>query len=50
LVLDNLETPWDPKAERRSTEESLAALAAIPASQFSPHFVAVIVSPGQRGQ
>ena len=30
LVLDNLETPWDPKSERRATEETLAALAAIP--------------------
>ncbi|WP_428485437.1 tetratricopeptide repeat protein [Rhodopila sp.] len=31
LVLDNLETPWDPKTERRATEEILAALADIPA-------------------
>jgi hypothetical protein len=30
LVLDNLETPWDPRSERRATEETLAALAAIP--------------------
>ncbi len=30
LVLDNLETPWDPKSERRATEETLVALAAIP--------------------
>ena len=30
LVLDNLETPWDPKTERRATEEILAALADIP--------------------
>jgi hypothetical protein len=30
LVLDNLETPWDPRTERRATEETLAALAAIP--------------------
>jgi AAA ATPase-like protein len=29
LVLDNLETPWDPKSERHATEETLAALAAI---------------------
>ena len=30
LVLDNLETPWDPRPERRAAEETLAALAAIP--------------------
>jgi tetratricopeptide (TPR) repeat protein len=30
LVLDNLETPWDPVTERQATEETLAALAAIP--------------------
>jgi tetratricopeptide (TPR) repeat protein len=30
LVLDSLETPWDPAMERRATEETLAALAAIP--------------------
>jgi hypothetical protein len=30
LVLDNLETPWDPKAERGGTEETLASLAAVP--------------------
>ena len=30
LVLDNLETPWDPKPERPAAEETLAALAAIP--------------------
>jgi tetratricopeptide (TPR) repeat protein len=30
LVLDNLETPWDPVEQRRATEESLASLAAIP--------------------
>jgi class 3 adenylate cyclase len=30
LVLDDLETPWDPKSERRATEETLAALATIP--------------------
>ncbi len=30
LVLDNLETPWDPRSERRATEETLAGLAAIP--------------------
>jgi tetratricopeptide (TPR) repeat protein len=29
LVLDNLETPWDPKTERRATEDTLASLAAI---------------------
>ena len=30
LVLDNLETPWDPMNERQKTEETLASLAAIP--------------------
>ena len=30
LVLDNLETPWDPKTERRATEAILAALADTP--------------------
>ena len=30
LVLDNLETPWDPGTERRATEDTLAAVAAIP--------------------
>ncbi len=30
IVLDNLETPWDPRAERRATEATLADLAAIP--------------------
>ena len=30
LVLDNLETPWDPKTERRATEDVLAALADVP--------------------
>ena len=30
VVLDNLETPWDPPGERPKTEACLAALAAIP--------------------
>lgn len=30
LVLDNLETPWDPQGERTRTEASVAAIAAIP--------------------
>jgi hypothetical protein len=30
LVLDNLETPWDPIGERRATEAALAELDAIP--------------------
>jgi hypothetical protein len=30
LVLDNIETPWDPKNERRATEEILATLTDIP--------------------
>lgn len=29
LVLDNLETPWEPIAERRATEQTLAALGAL---------------------
>ncbi|SON56436.1 Regulatory protein AfsR [Hartmannibacter diazotrophicus] len=30
IVLDNLETPWEPTAERRATEYTLAELAALP--------------------
>lgn len=30
LVLDNLETPWDPTGERCAVEDTLAALAAVP--------------------
>ena len=30
LILDNLETPWEPKAERHKTEETLAVLATVP--------------------
>ena len=30
IVLDNLETPWGPTAERRATEDTLAQLAAVP--------------------
>jgi tetratricopeptide (TPR) repeat protein len=30
LILDNLETPWDPREERAATQETLAALAGVP--------------------
>lgn len=30
VVLDNLETPWDPKAERHATEETIASVASVP--------------------
>jgi tetratricopeptide (TPR) repeat protein len=30
LILDNLETPWDPKTERHATEAVLAELGAVP--------------------
>src|SRR5262249_48748254 len=38
LVLDNLETPWDPGTERRATEDTLAALAAFPGAAILASF------------